>query len=217
MGAKIQGTLVSKEVVIVDYGAGNLWSIANAVEYLGFRPRLAKASEDILKASMLILPGVGAFNSAMKNLQSAGLVEAIQEAALIKKRKVLGICLGMQLLGLSSKEGGITRGLGIINSEVKRLHEISPKGVKLPHIGFNLVIDGHRGELFKSLPINPYFYFVHSYCIPLTKEINGIHGKCTYGGDFLASYERENIFATQFHPEKSQMNGLILLRNFLAL
>ena len=166
---------------------------------------------------MVILPGVGSLNNAMRHLQSAGLVDAIQETVLIKQRKILGICLGMQLLGLSGHEGGITQGLGFINSDVKGLHEISSERVKLPHIGFNLVRGVNDGQLFKSLPVDPYFYFVHSYCIPFSKGLNAMGGKCTYGGEFLASYERENIFATQFHPEKSQMNGLVLLKNFLAL
>jgi glutamine amidotransferase len=203
-------------VTIVDYGMGNLWSVQSALSYLGYGAKVSSDPDEILQADSLLLPGVGSFRKAMISLQQKGIDQAITEAVLLKGRKILGICLGMQLMGLNSSEDGRTVGLGLINSEVDKfdLEEIGPN--KLPHIGFDLVRRQPGAQLFNGLPNAADFYFVHSYRM-LPIGLNGKSATCHYGIEFLAAYEQDNIFATQFHPEKSQTNGLILLKNFLAI
>jgi glutamine amidotransferase len=202
-------------VTIVDYGMGNLWSVQSALRYLGCVAKTSSDPDEILRADSLLLPGVGSFRRAMISLQQKGIDQAIKEAVLLKGRKILGICLGMQLMGLNSTEDGSTVGLGFIRSKVDKfdLEEIGHN--KLPHIGFDLVRSQPGTILFKGLPNAADFYFVHSYRM-LPIGLNGNLATCQYGIEFLAAYELENIFATQFHPEKSQANGLILLKNFLA-
>ena len=206
----------NQTITIVDYGMGNLWSVLSALHYLGCNPKMSSDPDEIARADSLLLPGVGSFRKAMIALQQKGIDQAITEAVQIKGRKILGICLGMQLMGLSSSEDGNTLGLGFIKSTVDKftLEEIG--GNKLPHIGFDLVRSEPGGHLFNDLKMAADFYFVHSYRM-LSTGLSGTPAMCCYGIDFLAAYEQDNIFATQFHPEKSQTNGLILLKNFLAL
>lgn len=203
-------------VTIVDYGMGNLWSVQSALSFLGYVAKVSSDPDEILRADSLLLPGVGSFRKAMISLQQKGIDQAITEAVQLKGRKILGICLGMQLMGLNSSEDGRTVGLGLIKSEVDKfsLKEIGPN--KLPHIGFDLVHRPPGTRLFNGLPNAADFYFVHSYRM-LPIRLTGKSAICHYGIEFLAAYEQDNIFATQFHPEKSQANGLILLKNFLAL
>jgi glutamine amidotransferase len=203
------------KITIVDYGMGNLYSIANVIEYLG-RNVVVSSDRNILKNSdIVVLPGVGSFGRAIQALESTGLDDAIREYALIKKKKIIGICLGMQLLAQDSEEGGTFKGLDIIKTSVKRFQESSLK--KIPHIGFNEVEIPTKGNiLFDGIKNNSDFYFLHSYKLN-DLNIDGYKALCTYGGErFIAAYEYNNIFATQFHPEKSQTNGLILFKNFLA-
>ena len=204
-----------KHITIVDYGMGNLWSVQSALRYLGCNHSTSSDPEEIFKAESLLLPGVGSFRKAMIALQQKGLDQAIVEAVQIKGKKILGICLGMQLMGLSSSEDGETLGLGLINSNVDKFTPAEIGANKLPHIGFDSVCSQPSGSLFKNLQKNCDFYFVHSYRM-LPTDLNGASAICCYGIEFLAAYEQDNIFATQFHPEKSQTNGLILLKNFLA-
>ncbi len=206
----------NKTITIVDYGMGNLWSVLNALRYLGCNPKTSSDPDEIARADSLLMPGVGSFRKAMIALQQKGIDQAIAEAVKIKGRKILGICLGMQLMGLSSSEDGETLGLGFIKSTVDKftLDEIGAN--KLPHIGFDLVHSQPGSHLFNDLPNAADFYFVHSYRM-LPTGLSGNPATCRYGIEFLAAYEQDNIFATQFHPEKSQTNGLILLKNFLAL
>jgi glutamine amidotransferase len=206
----------NKKITIIDYGVGNLWSILSALHYLGFNPTLCSDPHDIVKADSLILPGVGAFRKGMMALRQNGIDQAITEAVQIKGKKILGICLGMQLMSLSSTEDGDTLGLGFIKSTVDKFNSKEINNKKLPHIGFDLVQSQHECQLFKNLPRSADFYFVHSYRM-LSTGLNGSLATCSYGVEFLAAYEQDNIFATQFHPEKSQSNGLILLENFLSL
>jgi len=203
-------------ITIVDYGMGNLWSVLSALHYLGYNPKISSDPDEIARADSLLLPGVGSFRKAMIALQQKGIDQAINESVQIKGRKILGICLGMQLMGLSSSEDGDTLGLGFINSTVDKftLDEIDAN--KLPHIGFDSARSQPGSRLFNNLQQAADFYFVHSYRM-LPTGLNGIPATCHYGIEFLAAYEQDNIFATQFHPEKSQTNGLILLKNFLAL
>jgi imidazole glycerol-phosphate synthase subunit HisH len=207
---------MNKSVTIIDYGMGNLWSVVNAFHYLGCDPIVTNDPNEISRAEVLILPGVGSFRKAMKSLVSKGIDEAIIDAVQNKGGKILGICLGMQLLGVESSEDGKSSGLGLIPQSVDRF---SPQELginKLPHIGFNLVHSTPDSKLFHGLPDKADFYFVHSYHMP-SQNLSGISATCIHGIEFLAAYEQDNIYATQFHPEKSQTNGLLLLKNFLAL
>ncbi len=204
-------------VTIIDYGMGNLWSVKNAFEYLDCNVILTNSPKDIEKADTLILPGVGSYGLAMQKLSNLQLDEAILETVNLKKKKILGICLGIQLLTKSSVEDGFTEGLKIIDQSTKKF-KFDDKKIRIPHIGFNSVsVQNYKTSLlYKNLPDMCDFYFVHSYYIP-TNPIIGNIGVCFYGCDFVASYEKDNIFATQFHPEKSQKNGLKLLKNFLII
>jgi len=200
-------------VTIVDFGIGNLWSVQSALRFLGYDSVVSTLPLEVEQADALILPGVGSFHRAMMALHKSNLDEAILEAVKGRGRKILGICLGMQLLADSSTEDGDTQGLCLISANARRF-DIQAKGQKVPHIGFNQVRSSSRSILFKDIGSGADFYFVHSYHLPL-EGLSGHHGICHYGRDFLAAYENENIFATQFHPEKSQTNGLRLLKNFL--
>ena len=201
-------------ITIIDYGMGNLRSVQNALHYLGVGAVISNSAESIASADALVLPGVGSFRSAMLSLESTGLDQAIQDAVLTRGRKILGICLGMQLMGTSSTEDGVTQGLGLIPAPVERFSDRD--GRKVPHIGFNTVTAAAQSQLMRGMQDKTDFYFVHSYRMsPL--GLAGRVSTCDYGGLFVAAYEQANIFATQFHPEKSQTNGLLLLKNFLAL
>jgi glutamine amidotransferase len=205
----------NQTITVVDYGMGNLWSVLSALRYLGCNPILSSDPDHIARADALLLPGVGSFRNAMTALQQKGIDHALAEAVQIKGRKILGICLGMQLMGLSSSEDGKTLGLGFIKSAVDKL-TIDEIGMnKLPHIGFDSVHSQPDSYLFKNIKEATDFYFVHSYRM-LPIGLNGVIATCRYGVEFVAAYEQDNIFATQFHPEKSQTNGLILLKNFLT-
>jgi glutamine amidotransferase len=204
-----------KTVVVVDYGMGNLWSVASVLKFLGAKPVISSKPADILEAEAILLPGVGSFRVAMQTLIEKNLDEAIKEAVHIKQRKILGICLGFQMLAESSEEEGITAGLGFIPASVESFSEQELEGRKLPHIGFNQVELPNSSNLFDGFESKEDFYFVHSYRL-LAQGLPGKKAICNYGVDFLAAYEFENVFGTQFHPEKSQTNGLRLLANFLS-
>ena len=201
-------------ITVIDYGMGNLWSVLSALRYLGSNPIISSDPDEIVSADALLLPGVGSFRKAMTSLQKNGLDEAIVEAVHSKGTKILGICLGMQLLGASSSEDGNTIGLGLIPTKVDKFTIKEVGANKIPHIGFDVVQSEPNWSLFKGLKNAADFYFVHSYRL-LPTALSGNCAICNYGVDFLAAYEKNNIFATQFHPEKSQTNGLILLKNFL--
>lgn len=205
---------MKKPVTIIDYGSGNIWSVRSALNYLGCEFVVTSKPSEIEKSDVLILPGVGSFRNAMLALEHAQIDKAIIEAVIGRHRKILGICLGMQLLAINSTEDGKTRGLGLISSKVTRFHFASAANLKVPHIGFNQVYSDEQSHLFKGISQKSNFYFVHSYKL-LGDGLPGYKGVCKYGENFLASYEYENVFATQFHPEKSQTNGLKLLKNFL--
>jgi imidazole glycerol-phosphate synthase subunit HisH len=202
-------------ITVVDYGIGNLWSVCSALRYLGYEAVVSSAPVDVARADTLILPGVGSFRKAMEALRASKMDEAILEAVSGKKRKILGICLGMQLLASRGTEDGETAGLGFIPAAVERFDPAELGALKVPHIGFNHVRNESASSFFQGIASPSDFYFVHSYRL-LADGLPGYHGICHYGQDFLAAYEHENIFAAQFHPEKSQTNGLRLLSNFLA-
>jgi glutamine amidotransferase len=202
-------------ITVIDYGMGNLWSVLSALRYLGSNPTVSSDPDAIATAGTLLLPGVGSFRKAMIALRQRGLDQAIVEAVQTNGSKILGICLGMQLMGCSSSEDGNTVGLGLIPNAVNRFMPREIGVNKVPHIGFDLVSSHPQARLFQGLTNAADFYFVHSYRM-LPTGLSGKKATCNYGIEFLAAYEQDNIYATQFHPEKSQTNGLILLRNFLA-
>ena len=204
-----------QRVTVIDYGMGNIWSVTSALRYLKCEVVVSSDPFAIQKAESLILPGVGSFRKAMKALRDMNLEAPIIESALVRKVKFLGICLGMQLMGVNSTEDGLTSGLNLIPSKVDKFSPAEIVERKVPHIGFNQVNIDSSGNLFKGISGNQDFYFVHSYRM-LPPDSQGIVSTCNYGIDFLAAYESQNLFATQFHPEKSQSNGLKLLDNFLA-
>ena len=206
---------MKKEAVIIDYGMGNLWSVKSALNFIGVETLVTSDPKKIVSAKILILPGVGAFRRAMTSLNKTGISEAIIEAVSRKKSKILGICLGMQLLGQSSTEDGFTEGLSLITSNSEKFDNDHNPEVKIPHVGFNSVYFPENSILFQQLEKESDFYFTHSYKMSLS-NLEGLESKTHYAGDFLAAYENENIFATQFHPEKSQSNGLRLLHNFIV-
>jgi glutamine amidotransferase len=204
-----------RDVTVIDFGMGNLWSVISALRYLGCNPVISGDPSEISSADTLLLPGVGSFRKAMLSLRQNGLDQAIKDAVKDKDRKILGICLGMQLMGMRSSEDGDTAGLGLIPTVVEKFTPQEIGVNKIPHIGFDLVTSHPDFRLFQGLNNAADFYFVHSYRM-LPAGLIGKVATCNYGGDFLAAYEQDNIFATQFHPEKSQTNGLILLNNFLS-
>ena len=201
-------------VAVVDYGMGNVWSVISALRYLGATVELVRDLEVLARADFMVLPGVGSFKKGMENLKESGLDEVIRSAAIVNNAKILGICLGMQLLGSQSAEDGETAGLGLVANRVERFTTKELGQNKIPHVGFNPVHLSEQKGLFSDLPETSDFYFTHSYRM-LVDKIEGRYATCSYGIDFLAAFEIGNICGAQFHPEKSQTNGLILLRNFL--
>jgi imidazole glycerol-phosphate synthase subunit HisH len=202
------------KVTVIDYGMGNVWSVISALKYLGAEAELISDPDKIVKSSILVLPGVGSFRKGMESLVSCGVDEAIIEAVTNKGTRILGICLGMQLMGSYGTEDGETIGLGLLPNRTERFTSNELKNNKLPHVGFNSVCFNERKGLFKELPNLSDFYFTHSYRM-LVEGIHGRYATCKYGVEFLAAFQVDNICGTQFHPEKSQTNGLIMLKNFL--
>lgn len=206
--------LLDRTVAVIDYGMGNLWSVLSAVKFLGFSPKIISSQEEVLSAKTIILPGVGSFRAAMESLNQSGLSDALKKVVFLKQAKILGICLGMQILGTVGTEDGETLGLGLIDSKVDKINLDKLKSCKLPHIGFNQIHFRNEGVLFKGIPSGSDFYFVHSFKM-LPPDTALVFSTTKYGEEFMSAYESDNIFATQFHPEKSQFNGLKLLSNFL--
>lgn len=199
-----------KKIVILDYDMGNTFSISNALTKLGYESIISSDKETINNADALILPGVGAFKEAMFNLKQKELIETLNHNVLEKKKPILGICLGMQLMANSSEEMGETKGLGWIEGEVKT---IDIPNVRVPHVGWNSIEITKQDPLYKGLSSDIHFYFDHSYHFVCKEEF--VSAYTLYDELLVASIQKENILATQFHPEKSQTMGLKLLRNFL--
>lgn len=200
-------------VVIIDYGLGNLRSVAGAVEKVGYQPCISSEIEEIKRADKLILPGVGAFGDGIKNIRELGLIEPLSELVIKQGRPILGICLGAQLLARESYEFGHHEGLGWIDASVIKI-ESNGSSLRIPHVGWNHMIQVRDSILFEGIPNEALFYYVHSFHIRCANhEI--VIGECDYGGRLTAAFQCRNIYATQFHPEKSQLYGLRLLKNFL--
>lgn len=201
-------------VAVIDYGMGNVWSVMSALKYLGAQADMVADPDNLAKYEFLVLPGVGSFRRGMLLLKERKLDSSIYDAVNEKGLKILGICLGMQLLGSHGTEDGETDGLGLVSQRVDRFTPEEIGGNKIPHVGFNTVHFSEQAGLFRGLPENADFYFTHSYRM----AIHGMKGRiatCRYGVDFLAAFEINNVCGTQFHPEKSQTNGLVLLGNFM--
>lgn len=196
-------------IAIVDYGAGNLSSVAKAVARMGCTPRITSQPEEVLSAEAVILPGVGAAGDALSRLEALSLVSPLRQ--LIRQgHPFLGICLGLQVLFTFSEESGGQKCLDLIPGVVRRL----PQGIKVPHMGWNQVWQREKHALFSGIPDGAYFYFVHSY-YGEPEDGSLIAGETDYGVSFGSILLRDNLMATQFHPEKSGETGLRLLGNFL--
>ncbi len=197
-------------IVIVDYGAGNLRSVARAVAHVGHEPVVTSDPADVASADALILPGVGAAADTMRNLREHAMVEPVREY-IASGRPFFGVCMGQQALLSASEEGGEHECLGVIPGRAKRL----PGGQKVPHMGWNQVRQSRPHPIFDGIPDESYFYFVHSY-YPAPDDLTVVIGETDYGMRFASVLARDNIVATQFHPEKSGEMGLRMYRNFLA-
>ena len=200
-------------IAIIDYDAGNIKSVEKAVHFLGYEARITRDSREILGADHVILPGVGAFSSAMDKLKEYDLIPVIKEVT-DKGTPFLGICLGLQLLYESSEESPGVEGLSILKGQVKKIPE--GNGLKIPHMGWNSLSLKGDGRLFKGVSEGSYVYFVHSYYLK-AKEEDTVKAVCDYNVTIHASVEKDNIFACQFHPEKSSETGLKMLKNFLEI
>lgn len=198
-------------VVIIDYGLGNVRSVRGAVERLGHEAVVSAAPKDLRAADALILPGVGAFGDGMKKLHERNLIEPLNQYVLGDRKPILGICLGAQLMTKSSSEFGQHEGLKWIDASVERL---PANGLPLPHVGWNDLEIVKNSQLFRDMSAQPLVYYVHSFHIRCHNE-SLVTAQCDYGVKFTASYECGNIFGSQFHPEKSQAEGLVFLSNFL--
>tara|TARA_B100000315_G_scaffold127921_1_gene117644 strand:+ start:16908 stop:17531 length:624 start_codon:yes stop_codon:yes gene_type:complete len=204
-------------ISIVNYKMGNIRSIQNALDFLEFDSRVIDSPKGILTSKKLILPGVGSFRVAMEHIKSMGLFDALNEAVLEKKAPILGICLGMQLLAIEGEEDGLTKGFGWVPGKVKHFPS-KDFSLKIPHIGFNTVYFQNRTKnIFEGLNDHADFYFVHSYRMISEEPEKYVSSWANYGEKFAASVQYKNIFGTQFHPEKSQSNGLIVMKNFCRL
>lgn len=202
-------------VAIVDYGLGNLDSVARAVEEVGGTAQRTDDPRDLRSATHIILPGVGAFGDAMANLRRGDWVDALGEQVLHLGIPLLGVCLGMQLLARQSFEGGSHVGLGWIDAEVRRFEPEDP-GVRVPHVGWNNVYPVRASPLFSGIESGPDFYFVHSLYVVCADPAD-VLATTPYDGEFVSMIQRANIYGAQFHPEKSQAAGLRFLANFLAV
>ncbi len=207
-------------IAVIDYGMGNLRSVQKALEAVGARAVVTRKPADILSASSVVLPGVGAFKDCMTNLQRFDLVDVVHKS-IQSGKPFLGICLGLQLLFHQSEEFGQVPGLEILPGDVVgfagRISDwTTGSSLKIPHMGWNTVEVRKSNLLFKSIPDKSYFYFVHSYYV-VPKQSDDIATTTQYGIEFVSSIHHENIYAFQFHPEKSQKLGLTLLKNFSEL
>lgn len=208
--------MLGSGIVIVDYGMGNLRSVQKAFERVGSSATISSDHAVIRQAAKIVLPGVGAFMDGMKNLHDLGMVELLRDEVLVGKKPFLGICLGMQLLARLSYENGETDGLGWIDAEVVRFDfEDCKQKLKVPHVGWNNINFKNHNLLLDGVVNGSDFYFVHSYYFKTNEDV--VTSTTSYGFDFVSSLCKNNIYAFQFHPEKSQSVGLKLIENFVNL
>lgn len=205
--------MASYDICIVDYGMGNLMSVLRAFELIGVNAIVSKEKQEIRNAKRILLPGVGAFSAAMDNLGKLDLIGLLTEQVMKEKKPFLGICLGMQLIAEKSYEMGEYQGLSWIPAEVPRFPNVD--NLRVPHMGWNDISSVIRERsLFEGIGEDTSYYFVHSYHVAC-RDRDYIGSTCFYGMEFVSSIQYENIYATQFHPEKSQKNGILLLQNFI--
>lgn len=200
-------------IAIIDYGAGNLQSVKKALDFIGAESVITDNPEVINACDKILLPGVGSFGDAMNSMTEKGLVETVKQNALSGK-PFLGICLGLQLLFEESEESPGVKGLGIFKGKIKKFP--SDMGLKIPHIGWNSLSIKQNDTIFKGIPENSYVYFVHSYYLHAEDE-KDVATVTNYGINFHSAVGKDNIFATQFHPEKSGDVGLQILKNFASM
>jgi len=204
-------------IAIVDYGASNLRSVVNAFAVIGEKTFVTNDPVELANASAIVLPGVGAFGEGINALRRLGMVQAINEQVLSNKKPFLGICLGLQFLAHESTEHGTHQGFGWIHGVVRKIHPQQP-GYRIPHMGWNSVHLQCPCPLFNELPDDPEFYFAHSYCLEVAQSDSAVvTSTCWHGESLTASIRKGHICAVQFHPEKSQNAGLMLLHNFTEL
>ncbi len=202
---------MDKVIAIIDYGAGNLRSVANAIKELGYRPRVTSAPDEVLNAAAVILPGVGAAADTMNSLEKLGMTDAIRQL-IQQRRSLFAICVGLQILFSGTEEGGWHECLGVIPGKVKRL----PQGLKIPHMGWNQLRQRISHPIFDGIPDEANFYFVHSfYAEPEDPSV--VAGTTSYGVSMCSMVIKDSLIATQFHPEKSGEQGLKMYVNFLKM
>lgn len=202
---------MSRTIAVINYGAGNLGSVVNAVISLGYSPTVTDKPSDVLNADAVIFPGVGAAGDTMESLEALGMTEAVRKLV-SDDRPLFAICVGLQVLMTGTEEGGWHECLDIIPGKVKKL----PGGLKIPHMGWNQVRQVQRHRIFDNVPDNTNFYFVHSYyAAPVDSSVTA--GTTDYGVSFCSMVIKGNLFATQFHPEKSGVHGLTMYSNFLCM
>ncbi len=203
--------MMKEKIVIIDYGIGNTYSVSNAIGYLGYKKlKISDQENQISAADVLIFPGVGAFEECMSNLRSRHLDEILGEQVLVKKKPIMGICVGMQMFATVGEENGLHEGLNWIEGRVKKLE--LPTAFAVPHVGWNDVKVDKKAPLFNRLDDESNFYFDHSFYFDCDEKY--VAGFCDYGIKVTAAVQLDNIFGVQFHPEKSQTNGLKLFRGF---
>ena len=201
-------------ISIIDYGLGNILAFQNIYKKLNIPVNIINNQNEIKKAKKLILPGVGSFDWAIKSLKDTGMLTELNNAVLNENKPILGICVGMQIMGISSQEGK-SKGLGWINIRYNKFNKNDDKNLKPPHMGWNSV-SSLKSQLFDDIASNSYFYFLHSYYAPEKNENFSI-AKTEYGTSFVSAVRNKNIYGVQFHPEKSHDDGIQLLKNFAKL
>jgi imidazole glycerol-phosphate synthase subunit HisH len=201
-------------IAIVDYGMGNLHSVRHALATVGAgdSAKVTSDPKDLERAERIVFPGVGAFGECMKNIRASGLLPTLEREVLEKKKPMFGICVGMQVLASAGEELGTHEGLGWIPGRVRRL---AGEGVRVPHVGWNGArVTATEHEMFRDLPLDSTYYYVHSFVFEPASPSH-VAAVCDYGEEFVCALAKDNIVATQFHPEKSQDAGLVLLERFL--
>lgn len=204
-----------QKIVLIDYGMGNLSSVARKIDQFGAKPLITSDPNTILSSDKCVLPGVGHFDKAMKNIHDYGLLDALNELALVKKAPILGICLGMQLMTRRSEEGN-SNGLGWIDAEVVRFKVDDTLTYKVPHIGWNSVTIQKSSTIMEGIEDGASFYFVHAYKVRCNNK-KDVLTTTHFENSFDSAFEKENIFGVQYHPEKSHDTGFQLFKNFVSL
>jgi glutamine amidotransferase len=207
---------IRNRILVVDYGMGNIHSIVKKIKHLGGDVFVSSNSDEILKSDKIILSGVGHFKQAMNNLRKSKLIDTLNQAALVQKKPILGICLGMQLMGIKSEEGGDIEGLSWINANVKRIKVSDTIKYKVPHMGWNEINIRKESPLMNGVGDKSEFYFSHSYYMDV-HEPDLILNETEYFSRFVSAIENQNIFGVQYHPEKSHEAGDIILSNFVNI